>query len=141
MPDLEPSSPERNNNAGRLLPLNGCKILVVEDEYLIADDLAAVLREQGASVIGPASSLPQAMRLAADMERIDAAILNVDLRGIAVFPLAAELQARAVPFLFLTGYGEFSIPDELGDITRCEKPVAALQVINHLKAILRSVPA
>ena len=141
MPDLEPSSPDRNGNSARPLPLRGCKIMVVEDEFLIADDLAAVLRQEGATVVGPAPSLPKAMRLASDEERIDAAILNVNLDGIAVFPLAAELQARGIPFLFLTGYGEFSIPDEFGDITRCEKPIAAFHVINHLKTLLRSVPA
>ena len=116
-------------------------MLVVEDEYLIADDLTAVLCEEGAVVIGPAPSLPKSMRLATEEERIDAAILNVDLDGVAVFPLAAELQGRGIPFLFLTGYGEFSIPDEFGGIARCEKPIAALHVINHLKTLLRPVVA
>lgn len=122
-------------------PFGGCRILLVEDEYLIADDLSAVLREQGATVIGPASSLPKGMRLATDTDRIDAAILNVNLQGIAVFPLADELIARAIPFLFLTGYGEFNIPDDYSAITRCEKPIAALHVVNHLKSLLRPVAA
>jgi DNA-binding response OmpR family regulator len=122
-------------------PLAGCRILVVEDEYLIADDLAALLREEGAEVLGPATSLPTAMRLAGDSDRIDGAILNIDLRGVAVFPLADELQSRGVPFIFLTGYAESNIPGEYAGILRCEKPVAAAHVVGHLKPLLRSVSA
>lgn len=122
-------------------PLTNRNILVVEDGYLIADDLGAALREGGATVIGPASSLPKAMRLSADGRRIDAAILNVDLRGVAVFPLADELLSRGVPFLFLTGYGEHHIPERYGAIVRCEKPVSAGHVIDKLKELLRPVAA
>jgi DNA-binding response OmpR family regulator len=122
------------------MPLNGRKILIVEDEYLIADDLAALLREAHAEVIGPASSLPTAIRLAGDTELIDAAVLDIDLRGVTVFPLVDELNGRGIPILFLTGYGEDNIPSEYLAIVRCEKPMGAAHVVNELNAMLSPAP-
>jgi DNA-binding response OmpR family regulator len=118
------------------LPLNGCKILVVEDECLIAEDLAALLRDAHAEVIGPAESLPQAMRLAADTELIDAAVLDINLRGVTVFPLADELTSRGIPIMFLTGYGENNIPQEYGQSPCCEKPMGVTHIVAQIKAIL-----
>jgi CheY-like chemotaxis protein len=120
------------------LPLAGRRIMLVEDDYLVADDLAAHLREAGGEVIGPASSLPAAMRLACESERIDAALLDIDLNGVAVFPLAAELRARGVPLLFLTGFGMSSIPHEFIDIERCQKPVSGGHMIGQLWMLLRT---
>lgn len=118
------------------MPLNGRKILLVEDEYLIADDLAALLREAHAEIIGPAASLPKAMRLATDTEQIDAAVLDINLRGVNVFPLADELRSRGVPIMFLTGYGANNIPADYLAITRCEKPMGTASVIEALRAML-----
>ena len=123
------------------MPLNGCKILVVEDEYMIADDLVALLCDARAEVIGPAASLPQAIRLAADTEVIDAAVLDINLRGVPVFPLVDELAGRAVPMMFLTGYGENNIPGEYSDIVRCEKPMSAAHIIGMLQAMLSPTTA
>ena len=118
------------------MALRGSKILIVEDEYLIADDLAALLREAHAEIIGPAASLPKAMRLAADTERIDAAVLDVNLRGVNVYPLADELKGRQVPILFLTGYGANNIPAEYANVLRCEKPLGATRVVEELSALI-----
>ena len=118
------------------MPLNGRKILIVEDEYLIADDLATLLREANAEVVGPAASLPRAVRLAGDTEQIDAAVLDINLRGVNVFPLADELRQRNIPILFLTGYGENSIPVDYAAIRRCEKPMGAAHVVEELRALL-----
>ena len=116
--------------------MNGCRILVVEDEYMIADDLVALLRDAHAEVIGPAASLPQAIRLAADTEVIDAAVLDIDLGGVTVFPLVDVLAGRGIPMMFLTGYSENNIPDEYRDIVRCDKPVGAAHVVAALKTLL-----
>ena len=123
------------------MALNGRKILVVEDEYLIADDLSALLREAGANVIGPAASLPTAMRLTGDTERIDAAVLDINLRGVNVFPLAEELMRRGVPIIFMTGYGEDNIPPDYAAFGRCEKPMGVGHVVDELSRLLRPQPA
>jgi DNA-binding response OmpR family regulator len=141
LPEQEPYSPDRNGNSARLLPLNGCHILVVEDEFLIADDISTILREAGANVIGPAASLPEGLRLAGDTEQIDAAVLNIDLGGVTVFPLADELQSRGVKFLFLTGYGVGHIPDKYAAIPCCAKPAPPGCVLDELTALLRPIAA
>ncbi|HXG81622.1 MAG TPA: response regulator [Sphingomicrobium sp.] len=121
-------------------PFNGCKILIVEDEHLIAEDISAMLRDAGAEVIGPAASLPEAMRIAADTATIDAAVLNIDLSGVTVFPLAKELQGRGVKIMFLTGYDDDQIPGEYQSVPCCKKPTGAACVIDELRALL-AVPA
>lgn len=118
------------------MPLNGRRILIVEDEYLIAEDLAALLREAHAEVIGPAASLPKAVRLAGETERIDAAVLDINLRGVDVFPLAEDLRSRGVPIMFMTGYGQNNIPDEFASINRCEKPTGVSSVVEELRSML-----
>lgn len=138
-PDLSPS--DWQSNPARSIPFGGCNILVVEDEYLIADDISAVLRENGANVIGPASSLPEGMRLASGTETIDAAILNINLAGMLVFPLADELQRRGVRIMFLTGYGHSQIPREYAAIPCCRKPTGPACVIDELKELLRPIAA
>lgn len=120
------------------MPLKGRKILVVEDEYLVADDLASLLREANAEVIGPASSLPKAMRLASDTELIDAAVLDINLRGVDVFPLVDELRMRGIPLMFLTGYGENNIPPDYAAVARFEKPMGAAHVVEGLRALLEA---
>ena len=121
-----------------LQPFSGCNIIIVEDEFLIADDVAAMLREAGAKVIGPAASLSEGMRLAGDTEQIDAAVLNIDLGGVTVFPLADELLARGIRIMFLTGYGQDNIPPEYAAIPCCRKPTGPAGVIDELKGLLVS---
>ena len=138
-PDLSP--PSRNGFSAGPLPLAGCKILIVEDEYLIAEDVAATLREAGASIIGPAARLSDGMRLAGDTGQIDAAVLNIDLGGVTVFPLADELRSRGIRFIFLTGYVDGQIPDEYAAIPRCKKPTTPGCVIEELRPLLRPLAA
>lgn len=90
--------------------LAGKRILVVEDDYLIATDLARTLQAAGASVVGPAPSVDKALALI-DAEMVDAAILDVNLNGDKSFPIAEVLHARGIPFLFATGYDCDDIPE------------------------------
>ena len=83
----------------------GLKILVVEDEPLIAMTLEDLLTDAGCTVVGPASSLKQGMRLV-EQEAVDGAILDVNLGGEMVFPLADALVERSIPFVYVTGYGK-----------------------------------
>ncbi|MFO1141594.1 MAG: response regulator [Amaricoccus sp.] len=84
--------------------LVGRTLLVVEDEAIVAVMVAEILQEHGATVLGPVGSFGAAMLLAED-PRIDAAILDVNLRGEAVDPIALRLFNRGIPFAFATGYG------------------------------------
>lgn len=101
---------------------NGRRILVVEDEYLIAADLAEALEELGAEVVGPVANLKAAL---VEVERagdLDGATLDVTLGQEKSFDVAAILRRRGVPFVFLTGYGDHGLPDQYRDVPRCEKP-------------------
>jgi len=99
------------------------RILVIEDEYFIAFDLARALVAAGAEVVGPAGDLATGLRLA-DSEEIDAAILDVDLDGAMSYPIADRLAQAQVPHLFLTGYDGWSLPAIYRNIPCLPKPFA-----------------
>jgi DNA-binding response OmpR family regulator len=84
--------------------LAGRKVLVVEDEPLVAMMVEDMLTDLGYAVIGPAMQLADGIRLA-QSEEFDAAVLDINLNGARSFPVADVLQARGIPFLFATGYG------------------------------------
>jgi CheY-like chemotaxis protein len=73
-------------------PLVGCKILIVEDDYFIADDFAAILEAAGAWIVGPAGTLSDAMGLMERTERLDGAILDINLHGEMAYTLADALR-------------------------------------------------
>ena len=88
--------------------LKGKRILVVEDEALIAVMVEDMLMDMGSDVVGPAATIEAALTLAR-AEAIDAAILDVNVRGERIDPVADALMARGVPVLFATGYGEVKL--------------------------------
>lgn len=116
--------------------LTGRAILVAEDEYYAADDLCRELTRVGAMVIGPAPTLERVMDLIEDANRIDGAVLDINLGGEMIFPAADVLMDRGVPFLFATGYDKSVIPSRFNAITRCEKPVGPDKVVNAMKALI-----
>ncbi|WP_114945839.1 response regulator [Microvirga calopogonii] len=99
-------------------------VLIVEDEYFIADDIAQVLEQAGAAVVGPAPNPETALVLLASA-RIDIAVLDIELHGKLVFPVADFLRARAIPFIFATGYSQAFLPAEYRDVATWEKPFDA----------------
>jgi DNA-binding response OmpR family regulator len=103
----------------------GRRILVVEDEYFIADEMARVLVKAGIDVLGPVGSVEDAARMLADETGIDGAILDVNLRGQLIFPVADTLTERGIPFAFATGYDESVLPDRFAGVPRMEKPFKA----------------
>jgi CheY-like chemotaxis protein len=113
-------------------PLNDRRILLVEDEYLLAAEMHADLVDAGAIIIGPAASLASALRLIAETDVIHGAVLDVNLGGQAVFPAAEILQARGVPMLFVSGYDPKIIPPQFMSTPHCENPVAVEKVIKTL---------
>src|SRR5438477_10424078 len=92
----------------------GPRVLVVEDEYLVASMLEEVLVEAGFVVVGPVPRLPEAVVAAGKLE-IDVALLDVNLAGQRVFPVAEALERRAIPFIFMTGYGSHTLPPQYKD--------------------------
>jgi CheY-like chemotaxis protein len=118
MPELSPSS---------------ARILVVEDEYMLAEALAEALIALGVQVVGPVGGLDEALALATASE-LDGAILDINLGGETVFPLADALAARGVPYVFATGYGRESIPAPYREAPILSKPVDAAM----LKALLET---
>ena len=121
--------------------LEGCRILVVEDEYLIADDLRLALIDAGADVLGPVPTVTAAQSVLAAESRIDAALLDINLGGTMVFDLADALEARSVPFVFATGYDELAIPERFSAVPRLEKPVKARNVLATLGPLLNRQPS
>ena len=104
-------------------PLSGRRVLVVEDEYFLAEDIVQILKEMGARIIGPVGELEEATNLVNADAAIDAAVVDVNLRNELAFPLARILRARKVPFLFTTGYDGSSIEREFQDVQLWEKPL------------------
>jgi hypothetical protein len=98
---------------------------VVVGEYWAATDLRRELVKEGATVVGPAPSLEMAMDPIGSAARIDAAILDINLAGEMVFPVADRPREQGVPFLFTTGYDQSVIPPRFGGVLRCEKPVSS----------------
>ncbi|WP_210529587.1 response regulator [Rubellimicrobium arenae] len=118
------------NTASRLL--RGRRILVVEDDYITAEDLAMELASLGAEVIGPVPDLAGAFELLAADPPPHAAILDINLGGEMVFPLADRLRDRAIPFVLATGYEEWAIPEPYVRMPRFEKPLNIRQVASAL---------
>jgi CheY-like chemotaxis protein len=90
------------------ISLSGQKILVVEDEMMVSMLIEDMLDDLGCSVVGPASRLDEAMALAETAE-IDCAVLDVNLGGQSIFPLADLLRSKGAPFAFATGYGDVGL--------------------------------
>jgi len=104
-------------------PLSVRRVLVVEDEYFLAEDIVQILKEMGARIIGPVGELEEATNLVNADAAIDAAVVDVNLRNELAFPLARILRARKVPFVFTTGYDCGSIEQEFQDVQLWEKPL------------------
>lgn len=118
--------------------MSGMTVLVVEDDFIVASDIQTSLEEQGARVLGPAANLAEAQELLAK-ECPDVAVLDVNLGGEYVFPLAEELLAKHVPFVFATAYAdeERLFPDQARAAPRLPKPVLPNVLIGQLLRIKR----
>ena len=104
--------------------LAGKRILVVEDSPLIAAATEQMLQDMGCVVVGPTGSLAVATDLARD-EAIDAGVIDVNIRGWKVFPVAQILVDRNIPFVLASGYADWTLPDRLNDRPRLLKPYDA----------------
>lgn len=110
------------------------RILIVEDEYYLAADLAEALRERGADVVGPVGTFEEAMRAVAEGD-IDQAVLDMNLRGEMSFAVAERLDEAGIPYVIATGYSAESLPESLRDKPRIEKPFRPERVAEMLAAV------
>lgn len=117
--------------------LAGRKVLLVEDEYLLALDLQLELERSGATVIGPVGRVSEALALL-DGDPPSVAVLDINLHGEAVFPVADRLTELRIPFLFATGQEPSAIPEHHRGAVRLSKPVPLESLIAHLAQLTGS---
>jgi len=115
--------------------LNGRRILVVEDEYFLAEDLREELADCGAQVLGPVANIKDATSFI-KTGGVDAAVLDINLQGELIFSTADELREKGIPFAFATGYDRSSVPPRFADVPRLEKPLKARQLAELLQPLV-----
>ena len=119
--------------------LAGRRVLVVENEYFIAMDIASALMDAGVDVVGPAVSVAGAIGLA-EAEHLDAAVLDVALSDGKVFPLADLLGSKAVPVVFATAYECTSLPERYRSMPCLEKPFEYQVLISLIAGSMAPMP-
>ena len=115
--------------------LTGLKVLVVEDEMLVSMLVEDMLSDLGCTVVGPAAELEEAMSLAQNAE-IDLALLDVNLGGRPIFPVADTLKARGVPFAFASGYGEAGLSEDHRGAAVLQKPFREADLAKALRGLV-----
>jgi CheY-like chemotaxis protein len=114
---------------------NGRRVLVVEDEMMVAWLLEDMLADFGCAVVGPAAGVNQALAML-DAEAFDAAVLDVNLKGQKSYPVADALAARGVPFVFSTGYNKDILPNSYQSFPVLQKPFDRLKLGDTLAKLL-----
>ena len=109
-------------------------MLIVEDALLLALELEAGLQEAGAQVVGCAADVDEALSLL-ESAVVDVAVLDANLNGVSVAPVAEVLRERGIPFVFATGYGDSKILPEGFDAPIIRKPYDVTQVAAGLAAV------
>lgn len=117
--------------------LSGRRVLVVEDSPVVGPFTVDILADLGCDVVGPAPNMAAARKLIED-GRLDAALMDVHIRGERVFPLCEMLEARNVPFVFTSGYADWHMPNQWNDRMRLRKPYTVGQVEEALTELLSS---
>nr|WP_294517782.1 response regulator [uncultured Rhodopila sp.] len=117
------------------LALAGKRVLIVEDELLVALMIEDFLTDFGCTTIGPCATVETALQ-AVETESLDLALLDVNLSGERVYPVAEALAERHIPFLFLSGYGEEAIPPGHSDWKVCAKPFRGSELAGMLCAVM-----
>jgi len=110
----------------------GRRVLVVEDDYLLAKRIVGEFAKLGVATIGPANTVERALELVEHGDHLDGAVLDIKLRDDMVFPVAEALRARGVPFVFATGYDQQAIPDRYSDVAHQHKPIDAARALRAL---------
>jgi DNA-binding response OmpR family regulator len=120
--------------------LKGLRLLIVEDEALVAMMIQDVVCDAGAEVVGPAANIDMAMSALRD-QSVDGAILDVNLSGERIDPVADFLRAHKIPFLFLTGYGKSGIGERFPSAAVVTKPFNDADLLKTVdRVIVKSRP-
>lgn len=114
--------------------LQGCRVLIVEDQFLLAEEMSAIIRSLGAEVVGPFATTAASLQLVRQ-ERVDLAILDINLDGEQVYIVAHELRNRSIPFFFATGYEPWVVTLQFQDAPHLEKPVNSSSLLQAIAAI------
>jgi CheY-like chemotaxis protein len=116
-------------------PLNGLRVLIVEDELVVAMELESLLKDLGCDVVALVPSVARALRVLA-RELPDVALLDVNVQGERVTPVAEALEEEKVPFVLVTGYGGARLREPpLQRVPRLSKPVDRRQLARVLEAV------
>lgn len=112
---------------GNATALRGRRVLLVEDDFLVAENMREVLEGLGMEVVGPIGWVDEALLfIEANPGAFDAAVIDINLHGARSYPIADVLCARNVHFVFTTGYSGNAISERFRGYPRCEKPVSRL---------------
>lgn len=120
-----------SSKAGTGRPLEGRRVLIVEDEYFQAREIALALTNAGAEVVGPTARAEEVPDLISS-NVVDVAMLDINLGEGASFEVARSMQEQHIPFLFLTGYDVSIIPEDFSAKARLEKPVDQERLVERL---------
>lgn len=117
--------------------LTGRRILVVEDDILIAMLIEEILEDLGCVIVGPVATLNEALRLAGDAA-LDAAVLDVTIRGGLIYPAAEQLLTRGIPFILASGYGDWALPEAFRNMPRLTKPFTPRDIETQIRLLFRA---
>jgi DNA-binding response OmpR family regulator len=118
-------------------PLKGLRILVIEDEYFLAEDIAQELKLLGAQVVGPVGETEQAADIVEADVALDGAIVDINLHNELIYPVARSLRLRRVPFVFASGYGVRTVDAEFQDVLLWEKPLDIPAMARRLSGLIQ----
>jgi CheY-like chemotaxis protein len=110
----------------------GRRVLLAEDDYFIVMQMVQDLERSGAQVIGPVPTVAKALDRLDKLSNIEAAILDINLQGELVFPVAEELRRRGIPFVFASGYDDTVIPPDFSDVPLLQKPTNVGEIASVL---------
>ena len=110
--------------------LQQLRILVAEDEFFIANDIALCLERAGATIIGPTPTVRATLESLSAVEDIQVAVLDINLNGELIFPVADELARRSVPVIFYSGYDTLSVPDRFRSVLRLSKCAGSADLVS-----------
>jgi len=131
------NAPEAAGSAGNANSLAGLRVLIVEDDYFVANECASLLREQGADVLGPVPDAARGREIISD-ETPDCVLLDVNLKGDFAFELAGELLDLHIPIIFTTGYDRSVLPAGLRNAPCLQKPIESHVLVRLIQGEIHS---